>query len=128
MRSIQSGCGTSTYPSDFASYKGYKIPFTPGYWILSSSIFIGLPLTCSCHSCACTDRTISAFFALSSAFLLLRRWGGSCTGWARSPALHCSGRGNIWLVLVCLWRKGRGRGQRAWSRSNPRVQHNTNIT
>lgn len=127
MRSVQSGCGTSTYPSDFASYKDYKIPFTPGYWILSSSIFIGLPLTCSCRSCACTDPTISAFFAVQC-LSTPEEVGGSCTGWARSPALHCSGRGNIWLVLVCLWRRGRGRGQSAWSRSNPRVQHNTNIT
>lgn len=94
VRSAQSGCGTGTCPSHFAYY---KIPFCSGHWILFSSIFFWLPLTCSCHSrVVVTQPTFQLPSALPSASLLLRRWGGSCTGWALFPALHCRDRGNVW--------------------------------
>lgn len=123
VRSTQSGCGSNIYPSDFMSHEGYKISFSPGYWILSSTVFtfdLFLPFLCSYWP----NITLQLFSALPRTFLFMRRGGGSCTGWSLSPTLHhYSAKGNIQLVLACLWRKGRWSGWWAWSRGSPRVQH-----
>lgn len=134
VRSTQSGCGTSNYPSDFTSHEGSKISFSPGYRILSSALLTGFPLTCRCCSCALADPTyISALFCSAQCLSVSEEMGRqpyrlitvlSPTGWSLSSALHhYSAKGNIQLELACLWRKGRWRGWWAWSRGSPRVQH-----